>query len=189
MRRGGGPLGRRRLGRRRHPLRLAALRRLEQAHRLLNQGQPGEAAPLFAELAQGAESFEMPARAAQLHLQAARALSLTGARPGLLEHARKAIDLLAGAGESALLSTALRRFIQELRGQGHAAEADLLQQDLNRALGGAAAEAGLMPAPTQKARLPAACPQCGGPVRSDEVEWIDDGSAECPYCGSTLLSQ
>ena len=35
-------------------------------------------------------------------------------------------------------------------------------------------------------RLPAECPNCAGPVRSDEVEWIDAVSAACTYCGSVL---
>jgi hypothetical protein len=35
-------------------------------------------------------------------------------------------------------------------------------------------------------KLPSTCPKCGAPVRSDEIEWIDDRSAECIYCGTTL---
>jgi hypothetical protein len=34
--------------------------------------------------------------------------------------------------------------------------------------------------------LPAACPNCGGPARSNEVKWIGPQSAACAYCGSTL---
>ena len=34
--------------------------------------------------------------------------------------------------------------------------------------------------------LPATCPQCGGPIRSDEVKWTGKQSAVCPYCGSDL---
>jgi len=183
MRRGGGRLGRRRLRGRRHPLRAAALRLLDRAHRLMGTGQAAEAAPLFAELAQGAENHGMPARAAQLHLQTARALGQSGARADLLAPALRAVSLLAASGDLELLSVVGPRFVQELRGQGFVAEADQVQQAVNTALGGAPASG----APASPARLPAMCPQCGGPVRGDEVEWIDDNSAECPYCGSTLL--
>lgn len=37
-----------------------------------------------------------------------------------------------------------------------------------------------------RARLPAACPLCGAPVCSDEVEWIDEFSAECAFCGAVV---
>ncbi|MFT3892157.1 MAG: hypothetical protein QM730_11030 [Anaerolineales bacterium] len=35
-------------------------------------------------------------------------------------------------------------------------------------------------------RLPADCPQCGGPVRAQEVRWTGKQSAACAYCGSSL---
>lgn len=34
--------------------------------------------------------------------------------------------------------------------------------------------------------LPETCPQCGGPVRSQEVRWTGKHSAACAYCGSAL---
>ncbi|MBI5567413.1 MAG: hypothetical protein HY870_21115 [Chloroflexi bacterium] len=34
--------------------------------------------------------------------------------------------------------------------------------------------------------LPAACPQCGGVLRSDEAKWIDAESTVCPWCGSVV---
>jgi len=182
-------MGRRRLRGRRHPLRAAALRLLDRAHRLLREGQAAEAAPLFAELAQAAESHAMPERAAQLHLQTARALGRAGARSDLLAPALRAVALLAASGDLNLLGAAGPRFVQELHDQGYTAEADQVQRAVTAALGVAAAPAAAPPVPAGPARLPATCPQCGGPVRSDEVEWIDEASAECAYCGSTLLSR
>lgn len=35
--------------------------------------------------------------------------------------------------------------------------------------------------------LPANCPQCGGPVRAQEVRWTGKQSAACAYCGSALV--
>ncbi len=35
-------------------------------------------------------------------------------------------------------------------------------------------------------RLPNTCPQCGGPVRKNDVKWIGAQSAACAYCGSSL---
>jgi hypothetical protein len=37
--------------------------------------------------------------------------------------------------------------------------------------------------------LPIHCPGCDGPIRSDEVEWADDATAECPYCGSAVRAE
>ncbi|NDJ53401.1 MAG: hypothetical protein GYB68_10000, partial [Chloroflexi bacterium] len=37
-----------------------------------------------------------------------------------------------------------------------------------------------------RANLPAQCPACLGPVRADEVSWINDHRAQCAFCGSPL---
>jgi hypothetical protein len=42
------------------------------------------------------------------------------------------------------------------------------------------------PAAAPRRALPAKCPHCAGAVRSDEVDWIDDASAECLYCGGVI---
>lgn len=35
-------------------------------------------------------------------------------------------------------------------------------------------------------KLPAVCPQCGGPIGVDTVKWISENSAICPYCSAKL---
>lgn len=57
-------------------------------------------------------------------------------------------------------------------------------QTLDREFGGVEA---LAPAlAVGRGRLPGRCPQCGAPLRSDQVEWVDAQSAECPYCGGVV---
>jgi len=51
---------------------------------------------------------------------------------------------------------------------------------------GAAASAS---ATTRKPILPTHCPGCGGPVRADEVDWLDDVTAECNWCGSPVRAE
>lgn len=34
--------------------------------------------------------------------------------------------------------------------------------------------------------LPTTCPNCGGPIRGNEVEWTGPQSADCPFCGVNL---
>ena len=41
---------------------------------------------------------------------------------------------------------------------------------------------------SQGGRLPAQCPSCYAPLRSDEVEWVEDDRATCTYCGSIVLA-
>jgi hypothetical protein len=37
--------------------------------------------------------------------------------------------------------------------------------------------------------LPTNCHGCGAPLHGDEVEWTDENTAECPYCGSAVRSE
>lgn len=36
--------------------------------------------------------------------------------------------------------------------------------------------------------LPASCPSCGARVRTNEVRWISERTADCAYCGSPLIT-
>jgi hypothetical protein len=42
---------------------------------------------------------------------------------------------------------------------------------------------------TKKPILPTHCPSCGAAVKPDEVEWLDDITAECGYCGSPVREE
>jgi hypothetical protein len=46
-----------------------------------------------------------------------------------------------------------------------------------------------IPGERAKPLLPTTCPGCGGPIRADEVEWVDEVTAECPYCGSAVRGE
>jgi hypothetical protein len=160
------------------------LQRLAEAQRLFNLGQFAEAAVIFTALAQGAEARSMPRRAAQLHLQLLRCHALSD-WPRALAEGQTALALLTSAGLQAPAGMIFAGVAAELRQRGLTAQAGELEAAVKAALGGAAVEA--VPAGPPAARnLPDKCPQCGGTVRSDAVEWIDERSAECAYCGSTL---
>jgi hypothetical protein len=34
--------------------------------------------------------------------------------------------------------------------------------------------------------LPSTCPQCGGPIGVETVQWIGEKSAICPYCSAKI---
>ncbi len=181
------------------PVEVGGLRLLMQAHSLRASGRPAEAAQIFAQLAEGAQGHGRPRRAAQLRLQAARSLADGGDGRGALAQAQAALTLLIGAGRERRALRLLVPLVADWRQRGLTAEADELQRQM---------EAGgdwpstppppeaASPAPT--GRLPAKCPSCGGPVRADEVDWIEPdpgapaghpSAAECPYCGSILYPE
>jgi len=82
--------------------------------------------------------------------------------------------------------------------KGYKAEAEALQKEVaarlaevlpeRRAPPGARLAAWPPTARPSMARreLPAKCSACGGPVKADDVTWLDPQTAECPYCGSVL---
>jgi hypothetical protein len=44
-------------------------------------------------------------------------------------------------------------------------------------------------APAKKPILPTHCPSCGAGLKPEEVEWLDDVTAECAYCGSPVREE
>jgi hypothetical protein len=166
------------------PRRDAALRRLQKAHQLLAEGSYKEASLIFKDLAEAAERRGIP-RAPQLFLQAGNA-ALKGGEPkhavALVTHG---LHLMARMGQYRRLPVATRRVLDELQEHGLQDEREALEKEMQQIL--AKQELSLTSIPqTQKPRLPTKCPQCGGIIRPQEVEWIDDRSASCDYCGSIL---
>jgi tetratricopeptide (TPR) repeat protein len=160
---------------------------LMEANRLFAAGQPAEAAQLFIQLAEKAEANGNLRRAARLYLEATRSLLQAGDTQSALAHARTALQLFTQIGNFGRAEAVYQHILRELRARGLTAEADALERHLQEQFGEAtdAPE----PAPAPRGRLPAKCPQCGGPVRSDEVDWIDEHSAECLYCGSVVPTE
>ena len=159
---------------------------LRRANRLMETGQYEQAYPLIKQLAEGALRLGMPVRSANLYLQAARARLEMGSAQDAVDLARRAIRLLAEAGQADRLRRLLPRLVEELEKRGHYDEAVRLRAEVT-ALLGSVEEA--PPPPAQRGRLPANCPSCNAPARADEVDWIDNNSAECGYCGSVIQAE
>lgn len=161
--------------------------RLADAHRLMEAGQPAAAAQAFGDLAQQAAHDGQFRRAWQLHLRAADVYAQVGDGDRALAEARAGLAWLKRLGRAARAGAVGERVAASLRAAGLNAPAEALAREL-AGLPSAPAAAETAPA-SDRGRLPARCPQCGGPIRSDDVDWIDDQSAECPYCGSTVLTE
>jgi hypothetical protein len=166
--------------------------RVRQALGLLADGRYAEAGTLFGQLADRARDNGHHLRAANLALQAGHALLEAGDGEKSILRSRQAVRQFIVGGRPGRAVRVLRQTMTALRARGLDAGAIALEQDAQARL----AEIGLslsnvpteQSSPSQR-HLPPMCPQCGGPLRADEVEWIDSSSAECPYCGSVVATK
>ena len=163
---------------------------LQRANQLMAAGDYSGAAAAFEEMARGAVARNGP-RAPIFLIQAGRARILTGQVPAGMAHIKQGLSLFAARGQWPELHRAGTRAVAELNQSGLTAEARQIEDYLKATLppmpGGYLGPAA--PAERRKPVLPTNCPGCGGPVRADEVEWVDDSTAACPYCGSAVRGE
>jgi len=156
---------------------------LQRANQLFVDGNYSEAAQAFEQLAHGAEE-RFSERAPFLYLEAGRAAIFDGQREIGVAHLRRGLTLLVSQARVPRMQMLGTGIVNELNARGLKKEADeiagLLRSNLPR--GGPHAEI----APARKPTLPTHCPNCGGALRPDEIEWLDGVTAECAYCGSPL---
>ena len=165
-----------------------ALRKLKQAHELMENNQPAEAAVIFDDLADKGAKRGIP-RAPQLYLQAGRAWIEAGEIERGVQRLDTGLDLMIRMKQLRRLPVISQRVLHDLKEYGLTDQAVAMEEKINTLL----AEYGLSLATasphTEKARLPAKCTYCGGNVLPDEVEWFDNRQASCTYCGSLLEAQ
>ena len=157
---------------------------LIRSNELLATGQFAKGADGLEKLARAAEG-RGGRRAANLYIEAGRARVMAGQNSEGVELLERGIGLLAASPFHGRLARAGRRIINELKERGLAEEAEQIAV----LLGGVNPEPEPSAAGTAALRrppLPTRCPGCGAPVRPDEVDWLDDVTAECEYCGSPV---
>src|SRR6185436_2105518 len=95
-----------------------------------------------------------------------------------IDHFKHGLDLFAQRGHGAKALQAGNRIVLELGQRGLTKEAEEIKTYLHELLPGPInfAEA---PAPIKRPILPTHCPSCGAALRPDEVEWLDEQTAEC----------
>ncbi len=158
---------------------------LQQANQLMMDGEYEEASNLFADLGRRAEE-RFPHRAPFLFIEAGRAAILGGQTKTGVAHLRRGLTLFASQGRIQRMRMVGERAIDELQARGLNAEAEEISALLgSNSLSDASGEKEI-PAPTKRPVLPTHCPSCGAAVRPDEVEWLDEITAECAYCGSPV---
>jgi hypothetical protein len=167
------------------PVQLNALRQVNQ---FAANGRNLEAAGILTQLAQKMENTNHPRRAANFHAQAAH-LYADGSDPvQALAHAQAALRLFIQHQMANRAPRFYANITQKMRNRGMPAGAAQLEKEFGSSIGAIPATAQPAGQPN-RGRLPSSCPQCGAPARSDEVDWIDNASAECVFCGAVIQTQ
>lgn len=157
---------------------------LQEANFAFDKGEYGRAAELFEDIARTVAARGGP-RAPLFYLQAGRARVLAGQVSLGMPSLRRGLEQLAQRGQLPRLQQIGARVISELNTRGLKKEASEIEIWLKSV-------AGFMPSfqptevPQSKPVIPTRCPSCGAAVRPDEVEWLDEVTAECAYCGSPV---
>lgn len=158
----------------------ALAEQLTQAEQFQQAGQPAQAAALFAQMAEEATAQGHPRQAGNLHAQAAHAWVNAGNGEQALLHARRALAIFTRMGMLQRAEQFKMRFYTHLRERKMLSEATTFEQEAK------VSATALAPMAATRGQLPSTCPQCGAPVRSDNVDWIDAQSAECDFCGAVI---
>jgi hypothetical protein len=152
---------------------------LQEANFAFSKGEYGRAAELFEQIARVADGRGGP-RAPLFHLQAGRSRVLAGQAALGMPSLKRGLELFAQRRQFQRLQQFGMRTIDELNDHGLKKEADEISAWLKSVLPEATSFESLSKRPV----LPTHCPACGAPLRPDEVEWLDEITAGCGYCGS-----
>jgi hypothetical protein len=154
---------------------------LQEANFAFDKGEYGRAGELFERIAETAAARNGP-RAPTFLLQAGRARILAGQTSLGIPSLRRGLTLLAEREQFARLQNTAMRVVSELNEHGLNEQAAEIEAWLKTVLPSAAS----LEATEKRPVLPTHCASCGAALRPDEVEWLDDVSAECAYCGSPI---
>ena len=160
---------------------------LQEANLAFDKGEYGRAAELFEQIAQGADARGGP-RASLFHLQAGRSRIYAGQTALGMPSLKRGLELLGQRKQFGRLHKAGQRVLIELKERGLTNEAAEIQAVLNSFLTSMPVTE-QQPAALKRPRLPTHCPQCGAALRPDELDWLDESTAECAYCGSPVREE
>jgi hypothetical protein len=129
-------------------------------------------------------------RAGDLRLQVARCFIKLGDIDRANTESMQALRLFLRARRPMKVRRLLPKMLAFLEEHGRQGEAEALRQQAEKLLQGL--PPGRRPgaaAAMAQGKLPGKCPNCGGPIKPNEVNWVGRGSAECPYCGSVVTAE
>lgn len=162
---------------------------LVRAHRAFEQGLYGEAAEIFEQLGVMAET-RGDMRAAPLFFQASRANLLDGQAGDAVALAQHGLGILAVNNRWEAFDRRGRAALAQLERVGGDDLACQLREWIDDIKRPALSNAAFDPSQSgTRTTLPIKCPSCGGPVDPREVEWVDEYSALCDFCGTLMRGQ
>ena len=161
------------------------MKTLKRANLLLNTGKADEAAPLFAQVASKMEKEGIQRRAANLHARAALGYAEGQNETAILAHAQKALRVFTQMQMVWRAPAFYQTITRLLETRKMPKAVNTLRSEFSQPIVILMGEARKEPA-LSTTPLPAACPGCNAPMRSDEVDWINPHSAECDYCGTVM---
>ena len=154
---------------------------LQEANFVFDKSEYGRAGELFERIAETAAARGGP-RAPLFYLQAGRARILAGQTALGMSSLKRGLELFAQHEQFLRLQSSGARVVSELNQRGLRNEASEIATWLKTVLPSATS----FDLPAKRPTLPTHCPSCGAGVRADEVEWLDEVTAECAYCGSPI---
>lgn len=162
---------------------------LARAHESMRSGDYVTAQEMFVRVAALAAGHQLHRRAGHLYAQSARAALAAGNVAQAAAHADKALAAFVRSGDMPLTVDIINRLADHFEKKGHKDEADVLREKLTARLLEINVDPEMVqtrPVAEKPRELPAQCDACLGPVRPDEVQWLNETSASCAYCGNTL---
>jgi hypothetical protein len=154
---------------------------LQEANLAFEKGEYGRAAELYERIASVADGRGGP-RAPLFYLQAGRSRILAGQIALGMPSLKRGLELFAERKQFQQLQKVGMQTIHELNEHGFKKEADEIETWLKSVL----PDVPVHDSPVKRPLLPKHCPSCGAPLRPDEVEWLDEVTGECGYCGSPV---
>ena len=158
---------------------------LQEANFAFDKGEYGRAGELFERIADTAAARNVP-RAPIYYLKAGQARALAGQIKLAMPSLKRGLELLAQRGAGGKYRQAGRRAVRELMEHGFATESQDLQAFLDRHSPLEVSPDAFSASSAKKPLLPTHCPSCGAAVLPDEVEWLDESTAGCAYCGNPI---
>jgi hypothetical protein len=170
-----------------NPMNPNQMQSLTQANQLIAGGHPGQAAHIFDNLANDMETSAHPRRAANLHAQAAHAFADSQNEKLALDQARRALNLFIQSQMVNRIPVFYTNITRKFNNKGMNSAEKTLKSEFGSKVG--VMPQNQPPTVSHKGHLPTNCTKCGAPIHKEDINWVDDQTVECDYCGSLIRAE
>lgn len=157
---------------------------LRRANALMESGQYAEAARAFERIATQAER-RRGARAPIFYLRAGLAYAHAHKPTQALTHTRKGLEIITARRDWEPLQRFGQRAINEFKQLGYEKEANEITAYLDARI----TSPPVASATEKHIHIPTNCPACGAPLHPHDLDWLDEKTAECVYCGNLFRGE